>query len=129
MRYLGIDWGLKRIGLAVSAGDIAAPKTTLRISSFQVAISKIVNIVKKEGIDVVVVGKPEGEMGEKVEKVTKRLKNQGLEVILTDETLSTKEARQVMITQGLGREARKEDNAVAAALILQRFLDERKASS
>ncbi len=54
IRYLGIDWGEKRIGLALGDSEtgVATP--------FEVAggVDEVVHIIKEEGIDVAVVGKP-----------------------------------------------------------------------
>lgn len=124
MKYLGLDWGLRRIGTAVSEGEIASPLITLEVKNLQEAAEKVSQLVKKEGIDAVVIGKPEGEMGKVVERATLALKRAGLNVIQSDETLSTKEAQKLMLEMGLGQKARREDNALAATIILQRYLDE-----
>lgn len=125
MRYLGIDWGLKKIGLAISEGEIASPLKTISVSSFEDAILRITGIIEDEIADVIVLGHPEGKMGEIVEKVAKRLKSEGFKIILSDETLSTQEAQQTMIEMGLGKKDRQNDNSVAAAIILQRYLNEK----
>lgn len=125
MRYLGIDWGLKKIGVALSEGEIATPLKTLQVSGLEDAIAKVVETIEDEIADLIVLGQPEGEMGETVKKVSKLLKDEGFEVKLSDETLSTQEAQSLMIEMGLSRKDRKEDNAVSAAIILQRYLDEK----
>lgn len=126
MRYLGIDWGFKSIGLAISEGQIASPVSSLSVSGLSDAVSQVVKFIKKEEIDVVILGKPEGEMGKAVESAKKALEEKDIKVTLADETLSTQEAKQTMIEMGLGRKARQDDNAVSAAIILQRFLDEKE---
>lgn len=125
MRYLGIDWGLKKIGLAVSEGEIATPLKTLQVNGLEDAITKVVGCIEDEIADLIVLGQPEGEMGEIVKKVSKLLKDEGFEVVLVDETLSTQTAKSLMIEMGLSKKDRKEDNATAAAIILQRYLDEK----
>lgn len=125
MRYLGIDWGLKKIGVAVSEGELASPLKTLKVSGLDDAINKVVGCIEDEIADLIVLGCPEGEMGEMVKKVAKRLKAEGFEVKLADETLSTQESKALMIEMGLGQKDRREDNAVSAAIILQRYLDEK----
>lgn len=125
MRYLGLDWGLKKIGVSFSEGDLATPLKTIHVKNFEDAIAKVSACIEDEIADLIVLGHPEGEMGKIVEKVAKRLKNEGFEVILADETLSTSSAQKLMIEMGLGQKERKEDNAVAAAIILQRYLDEK----
>lgn len=127
MKYLGVDWGLNKVGLALSEGEIASPYTTLNIqaNSFYKAIAKVVIVAKAKDIKQVLLGQPEGKMGEIVEKVAEVLKKEGFCVELVDETLSTKEAQRVMLQLGVKRKARREDNAVSAAVILQRYLDEK----
>lgn len=126
MRYLGVDLGLKKIGFSISEGEIATPLKTITVASLQEAISKIMSVIEDEIADLIVIGNPEGEMGKNVKKVADRLKSEGFEIILTDETLSTKEAQSLMIGMGLGKKDRRDDNSIAAAIILQRYLDENK---
>ena len=127
MKYLGVDWGLNKIGLALSEGEIAGPFTTLNVksNSFDKAVAKVVAIAREKNIDRVVLGKPEGKMGEIVEKVAVNFKQVDLDVTLADETLSTKEAKRVLLQLGMKRKSRREDNAMSAAIILQRYLDEK----
>lgn len=125
MKYLGLDWGLKKIGLAVSSGEIASPFGSLQVSGFEMAVKKVSDLVKSEAIDEVVIGKPEGNMGKAVDKVTKALRQAGISVAQTDETLSTQDAKKMMIEMNFPQKARADDNEIAAAIILQRFLDEK----
>lgn len=124
MKYLGVDWGLKRIGLAISEGFLASPHTTLNVHNLQGAVEEVIKVVKQENIDRVVIGKPEGEMGKRVEEVVRKFQHFGVDIVLSDETLSTQDAKRLMIEMNLSKKSRKEDNAVAAAIILQRYLDE-----
>ena len=125
MKYLGVDWGLRRIGLAFSEGELADPCRTLTVRGFAQAIGEVAAEARRQQADKIVIGHPEGEMGKVTEKVARELRRRGLIAILVDETLSTQTARQAMVESGAGKKARRDDNAVAAAIILQRFLDER----
>lgn len=125
MKYLGLDWGLKKIGLAISEGKLASPLINLEISGLKDGVEKISSLVKKENICLVILGRPEGKMGKIVDKTYQAFLKKKVKVELADETLSTHEAKKVMIEMGVGQKARKKDNAMAAALILQRFLDEK----
>ncbi|MDO8498858.1 MAG: Holliday junction resolvase RuvX [bacterium] len=125
MKILGVDWGLKRVGLAVSEGSLASPFKVLKIKGLEDGVKRVVRVVKEEGVDYLVMGQPEGEMGRAVEKAAQALIGKGLKVELTDETLSTQEAKRVMLEMRIGKKARQEDNALSAAIILQRFLDEK----
>lgn len=126
MKYLGIDWGMKRIGLAISEGELASPFSAVEIHSLEDGVNKVLEIIKKEGVDQAIIGKPEGEMGKAVGKVVNAFAGRGVPLIEVDETLSTHDAKGLMLEIGLSQKDRKEDNAVAAAIILQRFLDEKE---
>lgn len=123
MRYLGIDFGLKKIGLAISEGELAAPLKVLEASSFQDALSKIKSLAKD--FDKIVIGKPEGKMGKKVTKLVSILKKEGMDIEEWDETLSSQKASAYMIQSGLGKNKRKTEDAYSAAIILQEYLDEK----
>lgn len=124
MKYLGVDWGLKRVGLAVSDGEIASPLTILAITNLQDGLQKMLSFIAREKVEIVVIGKPEGESGKRVTGVVKKLKQAGVEVREADENLSTKEAQEILIKMGVKQKSRRFDDAVAATLILQRYLDE-----
>lgn len=125
MKYLGVDWGLKRVGLAISEGEVASPLEVLTIKGLEDGINQLGSVIDKEGIDLVVVGKPEGEMGKLVDRLAGNLRKRGINFQLSDETLSTQEAKKVMLESGVGKKKRREDNALSAAIILQRYLDEK----
>lgn len=123
MHYLGIDFGLKRIGLAISDGIIAAPLKTLEVKNFKDSIEKIQKLIKEEGSEQIVVGLPEGRIGQTVLGFIKALRQSGLNVVEADETLSTQRATAQMIDSGISRKNRQINDATAAAIILQNYLD------
>lgn len=125
MRYLGIDYGKRKIGLAVSEGQIASPLKVLEVSSLKDALEKVGRIIEVEKIDRVVIGVPEsGEAKSIVKKFIEGMKNnEKVKIIETEETLSSVEAREFMIELGLGQKMRQEEDAYSAVLILQRFLN------
>lgn len=123
MRYLGIDFGLRRIGLAISEGDLAAPLKTIAVKGLIDASQKVAEFVQKEGFSRVVVGLPEGKMGKNVLGFVNTLRKTGLNVETFDETLSSKRAKQVMIELGVSVKKRRLEDAYSAAQILQDFLD------
>ncbi|MFH0937152.1 MAG: Holliday junction resolvase RuvX [Candidatus Daviesbacteria bacterium] len=123
MKYLGIDWGLKRIGLSISEGELASPLTSVEINSLEDGVTKVLKLARSEDVEILVIGKPEGEMGKKVEKAFKLLGRSGLKVEMVDETLSTQKAKSLMIKMGLSKKMRKNDNAISASIILQEYLD------
>lgn len=123
MRYLGIDYGLKKMGLAISEGQLASIYKIMEISSLKDALVKINHIVNKEKIDLAVVGLPEsGKNQAATKKFIKHLKkNMAVEIV--DETLTSQDAQRLMIDLNLGQKERQKEDAYSAALILQRFLD------
>src|SRR3990167_2861479 len=114
MKYLGVDFGLRRIGLALSEGEIASPLKILEVKNFSQGVEKVMEIIREEGIDKVVVGMPEGQMGKNVTGFIKKLKAKGIEVETADETLSSRRALEYMIEQNIPRKKRKVNDAQAA---------------
>lgn len=121
MKYLGVDFGLKRIGLATSEGNLATPWKIIEGNNF----SDLVEKIQLEAIkfDKVVIGLPQSGIRKKIERVINILRKKGLDILETDETLSTKEASRVMIELNIPKNKRVTTDAYAAAIILQNFLD------
>ncbi len=118
---LGIDFGLKNIGLAISEGQIAQPKETIHVSSLPQAIKEIENRVQKWQIDKVVVGISEGKSRDQALAFGRRIESVlQLKVEYVDETLSSFEATNRKMTD------KSKEHAKAAAIILQRYLDNLK---
>lgn len=122
MKYLGVDFGLKRIGLAVSEGNFAAPFGVLHIKDEKDALQQVQQVVEKEEIDEIVMGLPESGVKAKVLKFANKLKLIA-SVKIAEETLTSHNAKKQMIEMGLGKKKRMEEDAYSAALILQDYLD------
>lgn len=124
MRYLGIDYGEKRIGLALSdeGGKIAMPYGVVNY------FNKILSILKKEKVGKIVIGLPVGFSGQEsaqtletkkfAEALGKKVK---LPIELENEVLSTKIASRFS--------AKDKIDASSAAVILQSYLDKQLATS
>jgi len=135
--YLGIDFGLRRIGLAKSdpTGQFASAWKTITYKSINRALDEIADDIYKEKINAVVVGYPlapdggtEGERCIMIDEFISRLEERiDLPIYTYDERDSSAEAREVVHKHGkkTGKDKEKIDR-IAAAIILQRFLDERK---
>ncbi len=123
MKYLGIDFGLRRIGLATSEGDLASQLKTIEVKNFKEAVEKIVALIKKDKFDKIIVGLPEGSMGQTVLNFIKALKKNGLDVSTADETLSSQRAMLQMIETNVAKNKRRIVDDTAAAIILQDYLD------
>ena len=123
MKYLGVDFGLRRIGLAISEGELASPWQILEVKNFSDAVGRISQIIAQENFQKIVVGLPEGKMGKNVLRFVRVLREQGFEVETTDETLSSQKALETMIEAGVKQKKRQHQDDYSAAEILQQFLD------
>jgi len=133
MRYLAIDYGTKRTGLAVcdASETIASPLAV--VQGHKDLIERIKRIVASEDIGAVVVGLPlnmddsEGPQAKLVLAFAKELgKHIQIPIHLQDERLSSFEAEQKLQEIGLTRgKKRQRLDALAAADILQTFLDQK----
>ena len=131
MKYLAIDLGSKRIGLATSdnKGIVAQPFTVLSPTSDNDALQTISNVCTEQHIDAIVLGIPFSAsektqkkyrtFGEKIHSTT------GLTVHEWDETFTTKQAQNMVAFSD--RPDRKKSSShrdsIAAAIILQEYLD------
>ena len=138
MRYIGLDLGTKTLGIALSdkLGILANPLKTIKFDNedYESLISELEIIIKENDIKTAVLGLPKnmnnslGFASERSINFKELLESKlGLEVILEDERLSSVEANNIMISADLSRNKRKEKvDALAASIILQRYLDRRK---
>ncbi|MDE7192168.1 MAG: Holliday junction resolvase RuvX [Clostridia bacterium] len=132
MKYLAIDLGDARTGIAVSeSGIIATGLETYKRAGLQRDLQHIADLVKQYKVDVVVFGLPlnmDGTAGERVEK-TKAFaeKLQPLidaKIEYEDERLTTVVAEEMLIEGGMRRDKRKQViDKIAATIILQAYLD------
>lgn len=90
MTILGVDYGRKKIGLAISEGKLAEPLRVVRVKSFFQAIEKVKRVQKELQIEKTIVGVSEGEMGEESKKFANEI---GAETF--SETLSTHDAQEL----------------------------------
>ncbi|UWZ84286.1 Holliday junction resolvase RuvX [Occallatibacter riparius] len=135
-RYLGLDVGTKRIGIAVSdeLGLTAQPVMTLETRrNPREDLRSIARLARRHSVVGIVVGNPLHISGEsspraaKVQAFAAELGElTGLPIHLWDERLTSREAHQILYEAGHARQEHKElVDQVAATLILQSFLDER----
>jgi putative Holliday junction resolvase len=134
MRNLGLDVGDKRIGVALSdpEGLLASPFTIIHCREETEDIEIIVDIINKNQVERVIVGLPrsmDGSIGlqaEKVKTFTQKLSQQTeIPLEFRDERLSTVSAKRLMNDiKGKKTQRKIRHDAIAAALILQGYLDE-----
>ena len=133
-RYLCLDIGDKRIGVAVSDpfNSYSLPVETYHRKNLKTDLLKVAEYVKQKGITVLVCGLPVNFDGtpsiqtQRAQYFIDRLgENLSVKIVSVDERCSTCEAEEVLIGQGKSREERKSCvDALAAATILQGYLNE-----
>lgn len=126
MSILALDFGQKKIGVAISYfSQLAKP---FGVYSRKELINQIAEIIKTQKVTEIIIGLPEGKMRAKVYGFGAILeKNIGIKPIFTDETLTSQEAQKDLIIKGVGRKKRrKQEDAYAACLILERYLSEKE---
>ena len=136
MRILGIDYGHKRLGLALSDDDgvLASPLPVYLRSDPDQDLAYLTCLAKEKQIGQIVIGLPRnmdgslGEMAQEVLAFVDALKeNINLPVDTFDERLSSTEAERVLIQADLSRKRRKTlRDSLAAVLILQGYLESLK---
>ena len=136
MRIMGLDFGSKTVGVAVSdpLGITAQGVEIVRRqgeNKLRRTLARLEELIKEYEVEKLVVGCPlhmNGDFGERAKKSeefgTKLSTRTGLPVIYWDERLTTVEADEIMKEAGVRREHRKDYvDKIAAVLILQGYLD------
>lgn len=135
MRYLALDIGEKRVGVAVSdsSGRVASPVCVLPAAEVEADAKTWRRVLEDHEPDVLVAGLPltmageRGPQADRVEKVAQKVAATcGLPLEFTDERLSSTEAKRILRQEGLSeKKMRGKVDMVAASLFLQAFLDAR----
>jgi putative holliday junction resolvase len=137
-RILAVDYGRKRIGLALSdeLGLTAQPHATLSRTNRKDDLRRLRDICRKHAVRRILVGHPlhitgeAGEMAEEAATFAARLKKEiGVEVELVDERLTTWEAHQTMaeVKSPRRKRAGAAVDDVAAAVLLRDYLERKRA--
>jgi putative holliday junction resolvase len=138
MRVLAVDYGFKRIGIAVADMEIGLPSPRSALAakgSLERDAKAIAELARAEEATLVVVGLPvelsgeEGRMARICKTLGDAISRHGFEVRFTDETLSSVAAETVLRDAGLKAALRKKlRDGEAASQILERFLNENPAT-
>ena len=136
MRIMGLDFGSKTVGVAVSdplymtaqGVEIIRRKQEDKLRQ---TLARIEELIQQYEVEQIVLGLPKNMNDTEGERVDKTLsirhmltRRTGLEVVLWDERLTTVEADKIMMEAGIRRENRKDYvDMIAATLILQGYLD------
>ena len=137
MRYLAIDYGLRRTGLAIcDKGEIIVSPLAV-IDSRKGLFEEVLKIIKKENAEAIVVGLPlnmddsKGSQAQLSEKFADRLKKElQIPVYLQDERLSSFAAEERLAPAQFTRAGKKKRlDAIAAAEILESFLEHKSTEN
>ena len=133
MRYLAIDHGQKRTGLAISDASetLVSPHSVIATQSSVELLTRILRVIDEEEIDAVVMGMPynmdgsEGPRAVQVRQFTTLLADKiDIPILFHDERLSSFEAGNLIVDLDLTRKKKKKRlDAIAAAAILRAFLE------
>ncbi len=136
MRVLGLDVGERRIGMAVSdeTGTLARPYGVYHREGGEADVASLAKLAQTLGVETLVVGLPlnmdgsAGEQADKAEALGRAVARKAdLPIELVDERLTTEEAERVLRESGMGgRKRRLVQDALAAVLILQAWLDKQR---
>ncbi len=139
MRILAIDYGEKRIGLALSdpLGFTAQGLETILKISKENFLEKIATLCKDRGVTEVIIGLPvnmNGTMGPKAKEIQDLLPELEAKLAVPiktwDERLTSREAGRLMIEEGLSRDKQKQNSdRLAATILLQSYLESRRSRS
>lgn len=139
MRILGLDYGSKRIGVALcdELGLTGQGLTTIAWKNQNQVLRALEVLVRSYGVEKIVIGYPlrldgtEGIQCEKVNRFARLLEARlSLPVIKWDETLSSQTAEDILIQSRMRREKRKQIvDKMAAGIILQGYLNSLHSSS
>lgn len=131
MKYLAIDLGTKRLGLAIStSGVLTTPYKLISFKTYEEARDEVIKIIEKEKITCLVLGLPKnmdnsmGFASERSLNFKKLLEEKcSLPVNLVDERLSTVEAESILIENNYSRAKRKNViDELSACIILDTYL-------
>lgn len=135
MRYLALDVGDERVGVAISdaSGYLARPLEVIARRAGPSSFQRLAQLIATHAVDQIVVGLPllaDGSEGKQVQSC--RAYVQGLQAHVTvpivwhDERGTTRRATEILVENGARRMRRHQTtDKVAAAVILQHYLDER----
>ena len=135
MKTLAIDFGERRVGVAISdpSGRISLPLATLERQNDAQVIDNLAEIVRDQGVELIVIGEPrrlDGSRGDAAARVASfARKLQGtiaLPYLLVDETLTSREAERRLRQAGIDpRKSPEKVDALAAQILLEEVLEQR----
>ncbi len=133
MRYLGLDLGIKSLGIAISdkTNSMATPLKVINFAreDYEDALREVMKVINEYGITKVVLGLPKnmdgsvGFAGNRSLNFKKMLEDKSIEVILIDERLTTVSALNIIHENNEHvKETKHKIDAIAASIILESYL-------
>ncbi|MGA2666851.1 MAG: Holliday junction resolvase RuvX [Patescibacteria group bacterium] len=127
-KFLGLDIGEKRIGVALAENSLVSAYGTLDNSNYQTAVLEIAKICHAEQITKIIVGIPKNDDTFEMDKIRsfamELAKNIHLPIVYIDETLTSKEAERLLKNTKLNPRSKKykeEIDKISAKLILEQY--------
>lgn len=122
MKLLGVDFGLKKVGLALAQSGLAQP---LMVVPTKIALKKILSLSQAHQIEKIIIGKPTGPIEEAAQGFGLQLGQlTGLPIEFQDETLTSQDALAKMIQSKKRKKVRtQQEDAWAAACLLEAYLE------
>jgi len=130
-RYLGLDYGEKRIGVAVSDPLGLTAQTRPYLPNDKTLWPSLTQIIQDSSIAKIILGLPKNRLGEdtkkteEIRKFAEQLKEKtGLDIVFQNEAYSTKAVEKHLIAADVSRKKRREVvDSQSAAFVLQGYLD------
>jgi len=127
-KILGLDLGLRRIGVALSDGRVVASQETIVSENRDEAIQKILKICREENIEKIVLGLSQSAENEDMVRsfALELNKNIDMPIEFVDETLTSKEAERILAARNIDPRSenyKQEIDRISAKLILEQYLN------
>jgi len=117
MSFLAVDYGLAKVGLALSEGELAEPLTILKVKNKQDAKQKLISLISLHHVETVVFGIPDPDSIGAASFANSLERSIKIPIYKLDETLTSKIA---------SKKSSKKEDSIAASILLQEYLDHRK---
>ena len=131
-RVLAVDWGTRRVGLALSdpSRRLATPLDTLVLGTPEDAPRRIAEVARREEAALIVIGLPlnangeEGSSAQSARRLGVELRDQGYDIEFVDERWTSEEARELAIAKGERWRDKGRRDQLAALIMLQQYLND-----
>jgi len=130
MRIMAVDYGKKRVGIALTdpSGIISQPFLTIQVKSQKSLLRKIITIINENSVGLMLIGNPLShkgkatEMSSEIERFVKRLKEKtDIEIKLWDERFTSQYAANMLRAMNIKKKSGDVDQ-IAASIMLAEFL-------